>query len=172
MSIFYVKCLQREFGGLLIETLSSILVQNDLYALYRKRFITRLRFRELIHACMFLTRCGLGGGVGGARLYTIPAANVQYVCNNRNFANRIDKCLCPPLSRQPKPQSHTKWNKRKWGKGSTLKPREDVRVEKKKKKRRAKRTACKWWNWQKVEFPAKDSRGILNAFTLSNTTCT
>lgn len=44
----------------------------------------------------------------GARLFPIPAANVQYACNNRNFANRIEMGLCPPLSRQPKPQSHTK----------------------------------------------------------------
>lgn len=47
-------------------------------------------------------------GDGGARLFPIPAANVQYACNNRNFANRIETGLCPLLSRQHKPQSHTK----------------------------------------------------------------
>lgn len=104
---------------------------------YRKRFVSHLYFWELIHACMFVTRCGWGMVVQGSS--PIPAANVQYACNNRNFANRIEMGLCPLLSRQPKPQSHTKSNKRKWGKGGVRKPRKDVLVRRKRSLRQTKR---------------------------------
>lgn len=68
-------------------------------------------------------------GDGSARLFPVPPANVQYACNNRNFANRIERGLCPLLSHQPKPQSHTKWNKRKWGMGGMSKTRNNVSEE-------------------------------------------
>lgn len=89
-------------------------------------------------------------GDGGARLFPIPAANVQYACNNRNFANRRETGLCPLLSRQPKPQSHTKRNKRKWGMGGVHKLREDVLVRKKKERSEDKQTVMKQRERKKV----------------------
>lgn len=73
-------------------------------------------------------------GDGSARLFLVPPTNVQYACNNRNFANTIEMGLCPLLSHQPKPQSHTKRNKRKWGMGGMSKTR-NVSWEKEEKER-------------------------------------
>lgn len=80
---------------------------------------------------------GVGGGWWCERLFPIPAASVQYACNNRNFANRRETGLCPLLSRQPKPQSHTKWNKRKWGMGRHTQTERRCPCERIKTKRQA-----------------------------------
>lgn len=83
---------------------------------------------------MFLTRCGLGGG--GATLFRSAAASVQDACNKRNFANGTEMVLRPPLPRQPKPQSHTKRNKRKWGMGGMHQQKKRCPMSNKKKKKK------------------------------------
>lgn len=95
-------------------------------------------------------------GDGGATLFPIPAASAQCACNSRNFANRPEMGLCPPLPRQPKPQSDTKWNKRKWGMGGAHTERKDVLRAKEKKNML--RTSCKS-RPDKVSYSEK-TRGI------------
>lgn len=109
-------------------------IQVQLFCIdYRKRLIAFMFPRTHSH---LRVSDKVWVGDGGATLFRRTAASVQDACNKRNFANRTEMVLRPPLPRQPKPQSHTKCNKRKWGMGGMHEQKKRCPMSNKKKKKK------------------------------------